>query len=115
MPKPSGAAKTGKERPGGYTSQRSAPITDARLEFDLRIAFRGSKRWRMTVKRQPEWLRALYGALSGKRLNLQFAVGAFFAYERCEVVHSPETLDRAGNVWMACRPLIEKALGVNRL
>ena len=94
-----------------YPSQRSTPITDARLEFDLRTAFRGSKRWRVTVKRQPEWLRALYEALSRKRSNLQFAVGAFFPYEHCEVVHSPEILDHAANVWIACRPLIEKALG----
>jgi hypothetical protein len=94
-----------------YPSQRSTPITDARLEFDLRTAFRGSKRWRKPVKRQPEWLRALYEALSGKRSNLQFAVGVLFPYERCEAVHSPEILDHVANVWIACRPLIKRTLG----
>lgn len=62
-----------------YPSQRSTPITDARLEFDLRTAFRGSELWRKPVKCQPEWLKALYEALSRKRSNLQFAVGAIFS------------------------------------
>jgi hypothetical protein len=93
-----------------FPTQRSTPITDARLEFDLRTAFRGSKPWRKPVKRQPEWLKALYEALSGKRSNLQFAVGAIFSYERCEAVHKPEILDDAVNVWMACRPLIKRTL-----
>jgi hypothetical protein len=93
-----------------YPSQRAEPITDARLEFDLRTAFRGSKRWRKAVKRQPQWIEAVYQALSARHSNMQFAVGAIFPYQRCPVVNTPKILEHVAGVWLACKPLIRRAL-----
>jgi hypothetical protein len=93
-----------------YPSQRAEPITDARLQFDLRTAFKGPKRWRKSVKRQPQWIEAVYSVLANKHSNVQLGVGAIFPYERCPFVHTPEILDHVASVWLACKPLIRKAL-----
>jgi hypothetical protein len=93
-----------------YPSQRAQPVIDSRLQFDLRTAFRGPKRWRKPVKPQPQWLEAVYEALSHKRSNLQVAVGAIFPYGRCKAVNSREILDHVANTWLACRPLIRAAV-----
>lgn len=89
-----------------YPSQKAEPIVDARLQFDLRTGFAGPKRWRKSVKRQAQWLDAVYNALSKKRSNLQLAVGAIFPYERCPAVRTPEILNHVARVWLACKPLI---------
>jgi hypothetical protein len=94
-----------------YPSQRAEPIVDARLQFDLRTAFKGPKRWSKPVKRQAQWIDAVYQALSKKRSNLQFSVGGAFLYERCPAVRSPEILNHVANVWLACKPLIRRAIG----
>lgn len=94
-----------------YPSQRAEPVIDARLQFDLRTGFKGPKRWRRSVKRQPQWLEAAYEALSKKHSNLQLAVGAIFPYEQCPAVHSAEILNQIAGVWLACKPLIRRTLG----
>ncbi len=93
-----------------YPSQRSAPIIDATLQFDLRTAFPRSGRWGKTVKVQPQWLEAVYEALSKKRANIQLAVGAIFPYARCKAVNSSEILDHMAGVWVACRPIVRTAV-----
>jgi hypothetical protein len=93
-----------------FPSQRSAPIVDARLRFDLRTAFRRPKRWRKSVKGQPQWIEAAYEGFARRRSNLQLAVGAIFEYERCPSVHSPEILDHVAAVWLACKPLVRTAV-----
>jgi hypothetical protein len=90
-----------------YPSQRSRPIRDARLEFDLRTAFRQPKVLGNAVKRQPQWLEATYDSLAKKNANLQLGVGAIFRYERCPDVRTPEILNHVANVWLACKPLIK--------
>jgi hypothetical protein len=94
-----------------FPSRRASPIIDAKLQFDLRTAFTGPKGWRESVKQQPQWLEAVYEALSGKRSNIQFTVGATFPYGRCRAVDTPMILDHVASVWLACRPLVQKALG----
>jgi len=97
-----------------YPTQRSVPIVDARLEFDLRTAAPGPtkpKGRKGPVKAQPEWLDAVYHALSKKRSNLQFGVGAIFPYDRCKAVRTPEILDHIADTWLACGPVIHTALG----
>jgi hypothetical protein len=94
-----------------YPSQRAQPITDARLQFDLRTAFKGPKRWCKSVKRQPQWIEAIYSVLANKHSNVQLGVGAIFPYERCPFVHTPAILNHVASVWLACKPLIRKALG----
>ena len=93
-----------------YPSQRSEPIVDARLQFDLRTASQRPKGSRKEVKTQPQWLDAVYRALSSKRSNLQLAVDTIFLYSRCKAVNSSEILDHVANAWLACRPLIRAAV-----
>jgi hypothetical protein len=49
-----------------YPSQRTEPIIDARLHFDLRTAFVDADGQPASVKQQPQWLAASYEALSAK-------------------------------------------------
>lgn len=91
-----------------YPSQRSAPIVDARLEYDIRTAF--SSRRNQPVKVQHEWLKATYEALAKKRSNLQVTVGAIFPYRTCAETKSPGILDYIGNTWIACKPLLDVVL-----
>jgi hypothetical protein len=96
-----------------YPSQRSFPITDARLEFDPRTAFPRKNRgvgMDRSVKSQPEWLDAVYRALLTKRCNLQMEVGAIFPYT-CEVLSSPAALDHIAAIWVACKPVLKAVLG----
>jgi hypothetical protein len=93
-----------------YPSQRSEPILDARLQFDLRTAFDGQNGHGNAVKQQPHWLEAAYESLAEKNSNLQLGVGAIFPYDRCPDVHNPEILNHVANVWLGCKPLIEKLL-----
>lgn len=96
-----------------YRTQRSQPIVDASLEFDLRTAgcISTKKKEKPSIKIQPEWLQAVHDALTEKRSNLQLAVGAMFFYGRCPAANTREILDHIANVWLACRPLIRKVLG----
>lgn len=91
-----------------YPSQRSAPILDACLEYDLRtaVASRNS-----SVKEQPQWAEATFQALSDKRSNLQVGVGAALPYGDPRI-HSRDILDVIAGVWLGCRPWIRTILGV---
>lgn len=91
-----------------YPSQRSTPIVDAKIEFDLRTAFSIEKK--SLVKPQPQWLDATYDALITKRSNLQFAIGAMFPYKNCGIVKSPAILDYVAKTWIACKPLLDVML-----
>jgi len=90
-----------------YPSQRSEPIIDATLRFDLRTAFTSSGK----IKHQQQWLDATYEALSKRHSNLQLAVGAIFPFDRCPEVRKPEVLNHVANVWIACKPLIDTLIG----
>ncbi len=96
-----------------YPTQRSAPIVDARLEFDMRTA-RGEtarrSKGRRAVKLQPEWLGTVYETFAKKRSNLQMTIGAIFPYSRCSAVHTREILAHIASVWLACKPLLRRAL-----
>lgn len=90
-----------------YLSQRSKPIEDARLEFDLRTATGGS---RSKVKLQPQWLEAVHQVLGAKKSNVQVSVGAVLPYGDARL-HSREVLDVIAGTWIGCRPWIETILG----
>jgi len=90
-----------------YPSQRSAPVTDARLEFDLQTVV-GARR-STSVRMQPQWLEAAFRALAAKRSNLQIGIGAVFPYGDRRL-HSPDVLDAIAGVWIGCRPWIKKIL-----
>ncbi|KMP10292.1 hypothetical protein UR09_06725 [Candidatus Nitromaritima sp. SCGC AAA799-A02] len=93
-----------------YQTQRSAPITDAKLEFDMRTFFnRGVKN--SPVKIQKAWLNSVFETLNHKRANTQLGVGAIFPYDKCKVAQGPELIDRIAESWIACRPIIKKTIG----
>lgn len=92
-----------------YRSQRSAAITDARLEFDLRTALQ-QRRGRSKVRVQSQWLDAAYEALARKRSNLQLMVGASFPYAQCDITRDRKVIDYLARSWLACRPLIDVML-----
>lgn len=89
-----------------YPSQRSKPISDARLEFDLRTAVSSRE---SGVRLQPQWLEATYNALAHKRSNLQLAIGAALPYGS-RVLQSRKVLDTIANVWIACSPWLRQVL-----
>jgi hypothetical protein len=89
-----------------YPSQRSAAITDAMLQYDLRTAFPGSANTQV-VKTQSQWLTATYNALEHKKSNLQVAVGAIFPYKNCKAQKSPDILNYIADTWLACKPLLK--------
>jgi hypothetical protein len=95
-----------------YPSQRATPVTDARVEFDLRTAMAGGGGG---VRFQPQWLDAAYEALAGKRSNLQFGAGVRFPYGRGPI-ESPVALDLIASAWLGCRPLLRilGALGLRQ-
>jgi hypothetical protein len=86
-----------------YLSQRSDPITDALLEFDLRTIFPVDKK---TVKSQPEWVNAAFQSFSQRRSNLQLSVGFAFPYKRSKTVGTKQFDDIVERSWKACRPLL---------
>ena len=89
-----------------YPSQRSAPVLDARLEFDLRTAVGNG---RSSVKTQPQWLEAAFYAMSAKRSNLQLGIGAVLPYGDPRM-HSRGVLDVIAGVWTGCGPWIKAIL-----
>ncbi len=94
-----------------YPSQRAEPIEDADIEFDLRTTFPVSKRWRAMVKHQPQWLEAVYAALTKKRSNLQLTVGVIFDQDRGDATKGRDILDHIASIWLACKPLIRRVVG----
>ncbi len=90
-----------------YPSQRSAPILDASLMFDLRTAF-PSHNNDNNVKSQPQWLEATFNALVKKQSNLQLEVGATFPYRMCETTKKRRILDGVAGTWIGCRPLLRE-------
>lgn len=89
-----------------YPFQNSAPIYDARIEFNLRTAIPDNQ---SRVKSQPQWLEAGFEALKKKRSNLQFAIGAVLPYGPQEL-RNRSVLDIVAGVWLGCRPWIDRIL-----
>jgi len=89
-----------------YLSQRSTPIDDARLEFDLRTAASSPQ---APVKVQSQWLDATFETLCQKRCHLQVGIGASFPYGDPRI-RSRDVLEVFAEVWIACRPWIRTIL-----
>jgi len=92
-----------------YLSQRSTGVLDCQLRFDPRTAIKIKGKASGKVKRQPQWLRAAYEALKGRRSNLQLQVGLDFPYNSCPMVATRGIVRAAADVWLACRPLLVAA------
>lgn len=96
-----------------YPSQRAEAIYDARIEFDLRTAF-GDDTAKPRVKRQPQWLKAIYDATANRGSNLHLGIGAIFPYARCSATGERKILDGIAEAWLSCRPLLQTMGLVNR-
>lgn len=73
-----------------YFTQRSIPVTDARIIFDLRTSFSDSKG---SEKYQPQWLRTVYDVMKDRRANLQMQIGFEIDYssnEKESIIRSSE-------------------------
>ena len=97
-----------------YRSQRSIPIVDALLEFDLRTMTSKKKpSQRFSVKAMPEWVEAAFSALSTKRstgANYQLSVGAIFPFDHCTAIRQPDAIRLIADTWLACKPLLSTVL-----
>jgi len=89
-----------------YPSQRSTPILDALLVFDLRTALPGGQ---AGVKHQPNWLGTVFDVMAKRQSNIQFGLGVRIPYGG-KVVRSPKILKATVDVWTACKPWIATML-----
>ena len=90
-----------------YPSQRSTPILDALVEFDLRTITSSEKG---DPKFQPEWLYAAIDAFLAKKSNLQFQLGISYGYGDCPTASTPKATKLIEDGWLACRPMIDAVL-----
>ena len=91
-----------------YRTQRSEPIIDGRLEFDLRAIARKPPRSR--VKSQPVWLEAAWSGLRNRKPNFQMSVGLVMPFKTCPMVRERVALDCVAEAWIATRPLLDAML-----
>ncbi|MET3392545.1 hypothetical protein ABIC33_003203 [Variovorax sp. 1140] len=90
-----------------YRSQRSVPTVDAAVRADPRT-FTGSS---SEIKRQAEWINAIYGALSRPKSNLQLGIGFDFLYGKSTTVNTPEFSRTVCNAWLSAQPALD-AMGL---
>jgi hypothetical protein len=86
-----------------YPSQRSAPITDARMEFKLQTSQVGGDG---RVKRQPQWVKLFAELLRSKRANIQFGYVVRFPWGT-KGLDSRESLRLIAESWYAMKPLLD--------
>ncbi len=66
-----------------YPTQRSIPLRDGDLEFDIRTIFgEPNPSYGPRIRKQTEWARMVYELLRNKRSNIQFQVGVQFYYPK---------------------------------
>ena len=95
-----------------FRTQSSRATIDALLEFNLRTALsERSRRKRPVVKSQPLWLKAAFHALCNKGSNYQVGIGAIFPYRSKSSISDESAVDMIANTWLACRPVLQAALG----
>lgn len=89
-----------------YPSQRSIPIVDGKIEFDMRAEFEDLAA-KTKVKYQPFWLPAVYSIFSNKKSNIYVGIGAKFSYHYSPRVKSAAILDNVTDAWIATKPIVE--------
>ena len=90
-----------------YPSQSSPAIHDARLEMDIRTAFKDiSSKLKPTQKQQEEWLKVVFEINNNKKSNLQFQVGGRFYFNKQSLVNDKNADQILVKSFLACKPLI---------
>lgn len=78
-------------------------MPDAKIDLDLRVICGDGK-----IKRQLEWIAAVFDLVKNKKSNIEMAIGAAFPYKTCEAIQKPDALDHVVAAWRACKPFIKK-------
>jgi len=95
-----------------YPSQSSPAIHDARLEMDIRTAFKDiSSKLKPTQKQQEEWLKVVFEINNNKKSNLQFQVGGRFYFNKHSLVNNKDADQILVKSFLACKPLVEHLFG----
>ncbi|MCK5271967.1 MAG: hypothetical protein KAJ52_05300 [Sedimentisphaerales bacterium] len=89
-----------------FKSRRSHPITDGRLEVDIRTLVNDEK---TGLEYQPMWLDAIYDILTHKQTNLQLGIEVRFPYSE-KAMQSDKALDVMANAWIAMKPMLDFVL-----
>ena len=92
-----------------YLGQRSAAITDARMEFKLETS---QPRRAGRVKRQPEWVGLFIELLRRKRSNIQFGYAVCLPWGT-KGIDSRESLRLIAEGWGAMKPLLDAVRGAS--
>ncbi|MDA9707981.1 PD-(D/E)XK nuclease family protein [Alphaproteobacteria bacterium] len=91
-----------------YPSQSSPAIHDAKLEFDIRTAFKDiSSDLKPKQKYQEEWLKLVFELNNNKRSNLQFQLGARFFYNKDTFVNNKDADKVLIKSFISCKPFID--------
>ena len=90
-----------------YTTQRSVPMMDGIIEFDLRAAFGDPKpHFGPPIKKQQQWALAAYDLLANKRSNIQFQIGVEFHYPKFNELANKEADRYFIGAFRALRPFV---------
>ena len=90
-----------------YKTQRSVPMMDGSIEFDLRTAFGDPKpHFGSPIKKQQQWAQAAYGLLANKRSNIQFQIGVEFHYPKFNELANKEADRYFIGAFRALRPFV---------
>lgn len=94
-----------------YPSQRSQPILDGKIEFDLRTLVADPT---SGVKVQAEWTSAAFNLLANRDSNMQLGIGAIFP-SVSPAMRSKRAVDYVAATWLACEPWLRVGLGIARI
>lgn len=95
-----------------YPGQRSEPIMDGVIEFDLRVAFGEDQPDRgPVIKRQAEWVPAVYDILSNKKSNIQMQLGICFFCDHCDALQSKDADSLFKSSFLALKGFVDPVLG----
>ena len=90
-----------------YKTQRSVPMMDGSIEFDLRTAFGDPKpHFGPPIKKQQQWVLAAYDLLANKRSNIQFQIGVEFHYPQFNELANKEADRYFIGAFRALRPFV---------
>lgn len=96
-----------------YTSQKSIPIVDGKMEFDLRVAFGDEKPERgAAIKKQTEWVSAVYELLQNKKSNIQLQIGVMFPYDDCSALKNRDADKLFINSFRALKGFVDGVISV---
>lgn len=89
-----------------YLSQKSLPVQDADLWFDLRTVVKGDNK----EKYQPEWLAACCSAMRSRRSNIQLGIGFDFPIRSCASLRSEKAVEVVKRSFYAMAPFLNVLL-----